>query len=353
MSKASASADFWIVDCSHFRLWCSNTCNSGRLRTASSMKSNRNRLHTVFTARTVIVELWCQEARPNDASAGRTSTLDKRCLSVIWHSQTSSKVLWIGTQPSALLNFILPVITFSRSIIGLPSIEKNICIIKYFSIRNEIQSIIMLPSIAFLVRPWRLWCSIQLQVGAFFNSNYLITAWELHRSVLVTFPKFDVLLLLIASRWSHQSQIGARNFDSKIKRVRKVPKTWIMHQLNNIKLFLPLSRVLAAAHCSVWLLLRVARDWLWLILKLDEMIYFEEEVLLYLLTVLAFLLRIQYFSIVSIPFRNLSNFLSYFPEVSVNSWHTRSRRLTHVLVWQCRPAWADFMASELIADNCR
>ena len=68
----------------------------------------------------------------------------------------------------------------------------------------------------------RLRCSssISLQVKAIFDTNYLLTDWDSRQCVLATpLQKKMMLLLLIASRWSCESQTGVINFDFKFESV--------------------------------------------------------------------------------------------------------------------------------------
>ena len=65
---------------------------------------------------------------------------------------------------------------------------------------------------------FRLCSSNTLQVGAFFDDNYLLTERESGKTVLVN-PQNSMFLHLIASRHSPESQLWASNFVFKIEPV--------------------------------------------------------------------------------------------------------------------------------------
>ena len=104
----------------------------------------------------------------------------------------------IGAQRTGI-TFKLPVITFLMSMIDFASIEQNIVRTKQNSHRIHIQVATMwlLNVCAQRFRDilcnfdFRVWCSISLQVGAFFDPNYLLMQWESSKIVLVNPPKFD------------------------------------------------------------------------------------------------------------------------------------------------------------------
>ena len=104
----------------------------------------------------------------------------------------------IGAQRTGI-TFKLPVITFLMSMTDFASIEQNIVRTKQNSHRIHIQVATMwlLNVCAQRFRDilcnfdFRVWCSISLQAGAFFDPKYLRMQWESSKIVLVNPPKFD------------------------------------------------------------------------------------------------------------------------------------------------------------------
>jgi len=104
----------------------------------------------------------------------------------------------IGAQRTGI-TFKLPVITFLRSMTCLASIEQKIVRTKQNSHRIHIQDASMcllnfcdhrfrdiLSNLDF----WVCYSNL-LQVGAFFDPDYLLVAWESRKIVLVNPPKID------------------------------------------------------------------------------------------------------------------------------------------------------------------
>ncbi len=104
----------------------------------------------------------------------------------------------IGAQRTGI-TFKLPVITFLMSMTCLASIEQKIVRTKQNSHRTHIQDASMCLLNFCHHRFWdilcnldfRVCCSNLLQVGAFFDPNYLLMAWESRKIVLVNPPKLD------------------------------------------------------------------------------------------------------------------------------------------------------------------
>ena len=125
------------------------------------------------------------------------------------------------------LDFKLPVINSSRSIICLPSLKKNICFIEKFSLWSDVLGVVMLLLNYCMERrslllsdldSW-LWCSIPLQVGAIFNANYLLTAREIHQRVLVNPPNFDASASdSVKTKSSFSNRSGQFWFQSRTRR---------------------------------------------------------------------------------------------------------------------------------------
>lgn len=117
------------------------------------------------------------------------------------------------------------------------------------------------------------------------------------------------LMLFAASRWRKQTSNSlnllsncSKKFDSKSNYPDFTGLIWDSKRTNfertyksmNYSPISPEKTLFAAESCShrssVLLLLQVASDWPWQIFKLDEMIYFEDN-LLHAITFVAFLLR--------------------------------------------------------------
>jgi hypothetical protein len=104
----------------------------------------------------------------------------------------------IGAQRTGI-TFKLPVITFLRSMTCLASIEQKIVRTKQNSHRIHIQdaSMCLLNFCDHRFRnilcnlDFRVCFSNLLQVGAFFDPDYLLVAWESRKIVLVNPPKID------------------------------------------------------------------------------------------------------------------------------------------------------------------
>ena len=91
---------------------------------------------------------------------------------------------------------------------------------------------------------FRVWCSISLQVGAFFDPNYLLMAWESRKIVLVNPPKIDHSAqhsvetnLCVSSMdeknrsqgWSRGISTHRRVDDKRRTRGLIIKKVWISH----------------------------------------------------------------------------------------------------------------------------